>query len=58
MRVKTNAKCGGLSTARQTIKLSVASVEMTLLLGGRDAAFLGRRDDAFLGSRDDVFLGK
>jgi hypothetical protein len=25
----TNAKCGGLSTARQTMKLSVASVEMT-----------------------------
>jgi hypothetical protein len=28
------AKCGGLSTARWTMRLSVASVEMTLFVGG------------------------
>ncbi len=28
-KTKANAKCGGLSTAQQTVRLSVAPVEMT-----------------------------
>jgi hypothetical protein len=39
---KEKAKCGGLSTARRTMKLSVASVEMTTFGLGerkRDADF-------------------
>jgi hypothetical protein len=34
---KTKAKCGGLSTAPWTVKLSMASVEMTQFLGSQNS---------------------
>ena len=42
-RAKTRAKFGGPSTARRTIKLSVASVGMTVVCGGwEDGCLWGR----------------
>jgi hypothetical protein len=34
-KATATAKCGGLSTTQQTMRLSVASVEMTIFLLGR-----------------------
>ena len=43
-KTKAKAKCGGLSTAQQTMRLSVASVEMTqFFLHGRDDAVFSAR---------------
>ncbi len=37
-REESEGKCGGLSTARRTVRPSVASVVMTRFLGRRDYA--------------------
>jgi hypothetical protein len=42
-RTTAKARCGDLSTAQRTMRLSVASVEMTVRVGGRDGQ-LQRRD--------------
>jgi hypothetical protein len=47
-KVRTKAKCGGFSTSQQTVRLSVASVEMTRWWAGRRGLGWVRRADRAL----------
>jgi hypothetical protein len=50
---KGKYKCGGLSTARRTVKLSAASVEMTILFG--EGPFTKRCRTQRFGRDDGLF---
>jgi hypothetical protein len=46
-KTTARAKCGGLSTARRTMKLSVASVEMTL-------SYAEQKNDALVEQKKEI----